>query len=160
MPGCPTTRPAARPGRPDPGSSGSSSSPSRARSSAPSPTGGGTDAHRAAAERALADRGIAVSPVAAAGLDLVIGPAVDRLGTVRLPAHALVLGSGGSSGRPKWTVDTVMRRRPLRPLSTRPVHRLNWQPGRAQLVAGPLEHAATLTFFLEGLADGNLLVVQ
>ncbi|GIH11873.1 AMP-binding protein [Rugosimonospora africana] len=124
------------------------------------PTGRGTDAHRAAAERALTDRGIAVLPVAAAGRDLVTGPPVPARGTARLPPHALVLGSGGSSGRPKWTVDTVMRRRPLRPLSTRPVHRLNWQPGRAQLVTGPLEHAATLTFFLEGLADGNPLVVQ
>lgn len=76
-----------------------------------------------------------------------------------LPDHSVLLHTGGSAGSPKLLVDTAIRRRPLHRPPARLVARLNWRPGQVQLVAGPLDHAAPLTFFVEGVFDGNVIVL-
>jgi bile acid-coenzyme A ligase len=77
-----------------------------------------------------------------------------------LPAESVLLATGGSSGRPKLVVDTRMRTVARRPAATRPSAVMNWRPGQRQVVIGPLYHAAALTFFIEGLCDGNTLIVS
>jgi bile acid-coenzyme A ligase len=76
-----------------------------------------------------------------------------------LPAESLLLATGGSSGRPKLVVDTRMRSVARRPRATRPSSAMNWRAGQRQLVVGPLHHAAPLTFFIEGLGDGNTIIL-
>jgi bile acid-coenzyme A ligase len=77
-----------------------------------------------------------------------------------LPRESVLLPSGGSSGKPKLVVDTRMRTVARRPRTVRPSTAMNWRPGQRQMVIGPLHHTATLTFFAEGLCDGNTLIVQ
>jgi len=77
-----------------------------------------------------------------------------------VPADALLLLSGGSSGRPRVVVDAHLRRLADQPPRVRPTSALNWRAGHRQLVLGPLHHAATLAFFIEGLVDGSMLVMQ
>jgi bile acid-coenzyme A ligase len=95
---------------------------------------------------------------------LVDGAVVPYGSTVEvpaaLPAESLLLATGGSGGRPKVVVDTRMRTVARRPRATRPSAAMNWRPGQRQLVVGPLHHAAALTFFIEGLCDGNALIVS
>jgi bile acid-coenzyme A ligase len=123
-----------------------------------------TTGHR---EELLARLTEAGNTVLCAGVDEHGAPHVqlESAGTRRdraisLPEHSVVLQTGGSTGPPKLLVDTAIRRRPLHPGPARLVSRLNWEPGQRQLVAGPLDHAAPLTFFVEGLFDGNLIVLQ
>ncbi|WFE64130.1 AMP-binding protein [Micromonospora sp. WMMD714] len=75
-----------------------------------------------------------------------------------VPPHALVLASGGSTGRPKLVVDTTIRR-PAVHEHLQVTSRLAWRADQTQLVTGRLHHAAPLTFFVRGLVDGNRLVV-
>jgi acyl-CoA synthetase (AMP-forming)/AMP-acid ligase II len=82
-----------------------------------------------------------------------------RDGGRALPAESLVLPSSGSTGRPRLVVNGHIRTAPGRPAATRIVARLGWQPGQRQLVVGPLVHASSLTFFVEGVADSNEVVV-
>lgn len=77
----------------------------------------------------------------------------------RIPPESLLIGTGGSTGRPKIVIDTWTRTVARRPRPTRPSTATNWRPGQRQLVVGPLHHAAGLTFFVEGLSDGNCLVL-
>jgi bile acid-coenzyme A ligase len=76
-----------------------------------------------------------------------------------LPPEAILLATGGSSGRPKLVVDRRMRTVVRRPRSTRPSSVMNWRSGQRQVVIGPLHHAAPLTYFIEGLCDGNTIIV-
>lgn len=76
-----------------------------------------------------------------------------------LPRHALVLASGGTTGRPKLITDTALRRPAVNSPRLRVTTRLNWAADQTQLVIGRLHHAAPLTFFIQGLVDGNRLVV-
>jgi bile acid-coenzyme A ligase len=76
-----------------------------------------------------------------------------------LPAESLLMASGGSSGRPKIVVDRRMRTIAAAPRAARPTSLMNWHAGQRQLVVGALHHASTLGFFIEGLADGNTLIV-
>ncbi len=76
-----------------------------------------------------------------------------------LPADATLLTTGGSSGRPKLVVDRWMRGVGRRPPAVRPSSVMRWRAGQRQLVLGPLHHAAPLTAFVEGLSDGNTLIV-
>jgi bile acid-coenzyme A ligase len=87
------------------------------------------------------------------------GPGTQPV-TSRLPADCVLLPTGGSSGQPKMVLDTLIRTAGLRPRPTRPSSAMNWRPGQRQTVIGPLHHTATLTFFTEGLCDGNTLIVQ
>ncbi|MEV6797815.1 AMP-binding protein [Micromonospora rifamycinica] len=75
-----------------------------------------------------------------------------------VPPHALLLASGGSTGRPKLVVDTTIRR-PAVHQHLQVTSRLAWRADQTQLVTGRLHHAAPLTFFVRGLVDGNRLVV-
>jgi bile acid-coenzyme A ligase len=76
-----------------------------------------------------------------------------------LPPESVLLSTGGSSGRPKVVVERWMRTVGRRPPATRPSSAMNWRAGQRQLVIGPLHHAAPLTYLLEGLSDGNTLIV-
>jgi bile acid-coenzyme A ligase len=76
-----------------------------------------------------------------------------------LPAGALVLASGGTTGRPKLVVDTALRGPSAGDPRLRVTSRLNWAAGQTQLVPGRLHHAAPLTFFVYGLLDANCLIV-
>ncbi len=76
-----------------------------------------------------------------------------------LPAEAVLLATGGSAGHPKLVVDHRLRTVARRPRATRPSSIMNWRRGQHQMVIGPLHHAAPLTYFIEGLCDGNLLIV-
>jgi bile acid-coenzyme A ligase len=78
---------------------------------------------------------------------------------LRLPGHALLLCSSGTTGRPKLVIETTLRRAAAVPARPRATAALNWQAGQTQLVIGQLHHAAPLTFFVHGLTDGNRLVV-
>jgi bile acid-coenzyme A ligase len=80
-------------------------------------------------------------------------------GVRALPPESLVLPSSGSTGRPRLVVNGQIRTAPGRPAAARIVARLGWQPGQRQLVVGPLVHASSLTFFVEGVADSNAVVV-
>jgi bile acid-coenzyme A ligase len=93
------------------------------------------------------------------GDDLRPSDECSRATAVPFPAESLLLGTGGSTGRPKLVVDTWMRTVARRPRPVRPSTAMRWRPGQRQLVMGPLHHAASLTFFVEGLADGNQLVL-
>ena len=75
-----------------------------------------------------------------------------------LPPDSLLLSSGGSSGHPKLIIDTVLRR-PPGPGRIALTRRLNWRAGQTQLVTGRLHHAAPLTFMVQGLIDGNRLLI-
>lgn len=76
-----------------------------------------------------------------------------------LPRHSVVLASGGTTGRPKLTIDTALRQTGVNAHSPRVTARLNWSADQTQLVIGRLHHAAPLTFFIHGLTDGNCLLV-
>jgi bile acid-coenzyme A ligase len=80
-------------------------------------------------------------------------------GQTALPGSSLLMTTGGSAGRPKVVIDGRLRRVGEQARGTRPSSMMNWRPGQRQLVVGPLHHAATLTFFIEGLADGNVMIV-
>jgi bile acid-coenzyme A ligase len=76
-----------------------------------------------------------------------------------LPRHAIILASGGTTGRIKLIVDTALRQ-PTSPVMRLSItSQLNWSADQTQLVIGRLHHAAPLTFFLRGLIDGNRLLV-
>lgn len=75
-----------------------------------------------------------------------------------VPPHALVLASGGSTGRPKLVVDVTVRR-PAADERLQVTSKLGWKAGQTQLVIGQLHHAAPLMFFVRGLIDGNRMVV-
>lgn len=77
-----------------------------------------------------------------------------------IPPESVLLATGGSSGTPKIVVDGRMRGVAGRPRAARASTATNWRPQQRQLVLGPLHHTATLTFFVEGLTDGNILLVQ
>lgn len=77
----------------------------------------------------------------------------------RLPAGSVLISTGGSSGRPKVVVDSWMRSVGSQPRQARPSALMRWRAGQRQLVMGALHHAAPLTFFTEGLSDGNMLIV-
>jgi bile acid-coenzyme A ligase len=77
-----------------------------------------------------------------------------------LPAESVLLATSGSAGRPRLVVDTFMRSVGRRPRGVRPSSAMNWRPGQRQLVMGALSHAAALTFFIEGLADGSTMVMS
>jgi bile acid-coenzyme A ligase len=99
------------------------------------------------------------------GRDVV--PAGERIalvnrgrGTARpLPPESLLLPTSGSAGKPKMVVDARLRAVGDRPRAGRLSTAMNWRPGQRQLVVGPLYHTAALTYFVEGLHDGNLVVV-
>ncbi|WP_163505181.1 AMP-binding protein [Fodinicola acaciae] len=78
----------------------------------------------------------------------------------RIPSQSVLLATGGSSGMPKIVVDNRMRDVARRPRPARASTATNWRPRQHQLVLGPLHHTAALTFFVEGLTDGNLLLLQ
>jgi bile acid-coenzyme A ligase len=77
-----------------------------------------------------------------------------------LPAQSVLLGTGGSAGRPKIVVDPRMRTVGLRPRGARPSTSMNWRPGQRQLVIGALYHTAALTYFIEAVSDGNTVIVE
>jgi bile acid-coenzyme A ligase len=93
---------------------------------------------------------------------LAVSPARRRAEgkTAMLPPESVLLATGGSSGKPKVVVDALMRTIGRRPRPARPSTLMNWRPGQRQMVVGPLSHTATLTFFVEGLSDGNTMIVQ
>lgn len=76
-----------------------------------------------------------------------------------LPPGALVLTSGGTTGRPKLILDTALRGPTVREPRLRVTSLLNWTAGQTQFVPGRLHHGAPLTFFVYGLLDANCLVV-
>lgn len=76
-----------------------------------------------------------------------------------LASDSLILASGGTTGRPKLIVDTTLRLAGSRSSQLRVTNRLNWRSDQTQFVSGRLHHAASLTFFVQGLADGNRLLV-
>lgn len=76
-----------------------------------------------------------------------------------MPADSLLMSSGGSSGKPKVVIDRWMRRTGERPRAARLTTQLNWRAGQRQMIIGSLHHASTLNFLIEGLADGNTLVI-
>jgi len=76
-----------------------------------------------------------------------------------LPAESVLMPTGGSSGRPRIVIETRIRTITQRPRATRPTSVMNWRPDQRQMIIGPLYHAGPLTFFVEGLADGNTLIV-
>jgi len=78
---------------------------------------------------------------------------------VPLPAGSVLVSTGGSSGRPKVVVDRWISSVGSRPRQARPSALMRWRAGQRQLVMGSLHHAAPLTFFTEGLSDGNTLVL-
>jgi bile acid-coenzyme A ligase len=75
-----------------------------------------------------------------------------------LPSESLLVPTGGSTARPKVVIDPWLRSVGRRPRQVRPSSAMNWRPGQRQLIIGPLYHAAPLTFFVEGLSDGNTLL--
>lgn len=85
--------------------------------------------------------------------------AVQTMDSGGLPPHSLLMMTGGSAGEPKTVINEWIRRMPARPDATRPSRAMNWRPGQTQLVSGPVHHAAALTFVIEGLADGNTLLI-
>lgn len=76
-----------------------------------------------------------------------------------LPASSVLLATSGSAGRPKVVIDSWMRTVGGRPRVIRPSSVMNWRAGQRQLVIGPFHHAAPLTYFIEGLVDGNTLIL-
>lgn len=118
------------------------------------------DDERQAAREELHRAGISilVPPAAASGAPPGVYRAPGRAAGP-LPGHAIVLASGGTTGRAKLIVDLALRQPavPARQLSV--TSRLNWSADQTQLVIGRLHHAAPLTFFLRGLIDGNRLLV-
>jgi bile acid-coenzyme A ligase len=107
---------------------------------------------------------MAAVPTPGRSLALTAHPAPDAESSGRapcraLPADSLVLASGGTTGRPKLIIDTTLRLSGSRPRWLRVTSRLNWRNEQTQLVSGRLHHAAPLTFFIQGLADGNRLLV-
>ncbi|GIJ12070.1 class I adenylate-forming enzyme family protein [Micromonospora andamanensis] len=78
---------------------------------------------------------------------------------VALAPHAVLLASGGSTGRPKLVIDHLIRAAPVRPAVARPFLHTGWSAGQRQIVCSPLYHAAGLTPFVEGLVAGNTIVV-
>jgi bile acid-coenzyme A ligase len=95
-----------------------------------------------------------VAQVASAPATRSGGPA-----SMTLAGESVLLATGGSAGRPKLVVDARVRTVARRPRGARPSAIMNWSPGQCQMIIGPLHHAASLTFFIEGLCDGNTLVV-
>jgi bile acid-coenzyme A ligase len=119
-----------------------------------------SDDERQAARDELHRTGVSllVPSAAASATPLEVHHAPERA-TGPLPRHAIVLASGGTTGRAKLIVDPTLRQptSPARRLSV--TARLNWSADQTQLVIGRLHHAAPLTFFLRGLIDRNRLVV-
>jgi bile acid-coenzyme A ligase len=76
-----------------------------------------------------------------------------------LPASSVLIATGGSSGNPKVVINSWIRTVGHRPRAVRPSSVMNWRAGQRQLAIGPFHHAAPLTFFTEGLTDGNTLLV-
>lgn len=76
-----------------------------------------------------------------------------------LPACSLLIPTGGSTGKPKLVIDEWIRTVDVRPRAVRPSSVMHWRPGQRQVVVGPLHHAAALTFLVEGLTDGNMLLI-
>lgn len=106
---------------------------------------------------ALARGGHPVAIVADSGITRV--EARSRSGRRRLPSESVLLGTGGSAGRPKIVVDSRMRTIGRRPRGARPSTSMNWRPGQRQLVVGALHHTAALTYFIEAVGDGNSVIV-
>jgi bile acid-coenzyme A ligase len=106
---------------------------------------------------ALARAGHDVAVVGEAGITTApAGRPVRR----PLPAHSVLLATGGSAGRPKIVIDPRMRTVGRRPRRARPSSSMNWRPGQRQLVIGPLHHTAALTYFIEAVSDGNTVIVE
>lgn len=76
-----------------------------------------------------------------------------------LPPSALILPTGGTSGGGKRVVDVRMRTVPAQPRPLRLSSVLGWRPGQVQMMASLPPHASSMAFFVEGLADGNTIVV-
>ena len=87
-------------------------------------------------------------------------PAPESAGAgERLPPHALVLPTGGTSGGGRQVVDVRMRLVSSQPRPLRLTSVLGWRPGQVQMMASLPPHASAMTFLLEGLTDGNTIVV-
>jgi acyl-CoA synthetase (AMP-forming)/AMP-acid ligase II len=69
------------------------------------------------------------------------------------------VSTSGSTGGPRFVVNTQVRTSPGRPRPARLTSRLDWRPGQRQLVLGPLGHASSLAFFIQGVGDGNTIVI-
>jgi acyl-CoA synthetase (AMP-forming)/AMP-acid ligase II len=69
------------------------------------------------------------------------------------------VSTSGSTGGPRFVVNTQVRTSPGRPRPARLTSRLDWRPGQRQLVLGPLGHASSLPFFIHGVGDGNTIVI-
>ena len=114
-------------------------------------------AERHALTEALRSHGHAVISVDDG--DVRVERSISAAGTTLLPAASVLIATSGSAGRPKVVVDSWMRTVGGRPRATRPSSVMNWRAGQRQLVLGPFHHAAPLTYFIEGLTDGNTLVL-
>jgi bile acid-coenzyme A ligase len=75
-------------------------------------------------------------------------------------AVAYLLATGASSGVPKISARPgPLRYDPARTPSL-VVRQAGWRAGQRQLIVGPLYHMAPFTAFLDGLLDGNTVVLQ
>ena len=76
-----------------------------------------------------------------------------------LPPHALILPTGGTSGDGRRVIDLRMRTVSSQPRPLRLTSVLGWRPRQVQMMASLPPHASSMAFFLEGLTDGNTIVV-
>jgi bile acid-coenzyme A ligase len=76
-----------------------------------------------------------------------------------LPPNALVLPTGGTSGDGRRVVDVRTRAVSAQPRPLRLTSVLGWRPRQVQLMASRPPHASAMSFLVEGLTDGNTVVV-
>lgn len=118
--------------------------------------------------RSRLDRDRSVDDLLAAGLSVLDATGRDDLrlrcpepirSSRPLPPSALILPTGGTSGGGKRVIDVRMRTVPAQPRPLRLTSVLGWRSGQVQMMASLPPHASSMAFFIEGLADGNTIVV-
>ncbi|MEO3745653.1 AMP-binding protein [Plantactinospora sp. B5E13] len=77
----------------------------------------------------------------------------------QVPPHALILPTGGTSGEGRRVIDVRTRMVPSQPRPLRLTSVLGWRPHQVQMMASIPPHASSMSFLVEGLADGNTIVV-